>query len=78
MTLKDTAVLYGQRPQDPRVWYLSPYEFVMHWEVCMLSYPLCIEDCFSSLHHADLTAAGYAKLGARDSDLHPGEDLSGL
>ena len=30
ITLRDTGVLYGQRPCDPRAWYLSPYEFVKH------------------------------------------------
>ena len=74
VTLKDTSVLYDQRPRDPRAWYLSPYEFTMHWEVAMLSCPLHIDDCFSTNHHADLTPSGYAKLQANNSDLQPGEE----
>ena len=30
-TIRDVALLYGQWPKDPAVWYLSPYEFVMQW-----------------------------------------------
>ena len=74
VTLKDTCILYGQRPSDPHVWFLSPYEFTMHWEVCMLSYPLCIEDIYSTNHHVDLTDSGYEKLQAYKSDLLPEED----
>ena len=74
VTLKDNCILYGQRPGDPRVWYLSPYEFTMHWEVCMLSYPLHIDDCYSSNHHVELTPSGYDKLQANKSDLQPEED----
>ena len=37
VTLRDVAMLYGQRPKHRDVWYLSPYEFVMHWDSKLLS-----------------------------------------
>ena len=42
VTIRDTSTLYGQRPNDPRVWFLSPYEFVMHWAVRLVSYPITL------------------------------------
>ena len=73
-TFKDAAELYGHRPQDPRVWCLSPYEFVMYWEVCLSSYPLFLEDEHNPDHHVSLTPSGREKLGTRNSDLQPGVD----
>ena len=79
ITFRDVAVLYGQRPHDPRVWYLSPYEFVSDWEVQRLSYPTTMEAAADPRHHADLTEAGIAKLVNHDPsrkppELHPGID----
>ena len=31
VTIRDVAMLYGQRPHDDPIWYLSPYEFVTYW-----------------------------------------------
>ena len=67
ITLRDAAVLYGQRPCDPRVWYLSPYEFVKDWEIVMLSYPQTLRDARHPRHHVRLTPEGQAKLEARHS-----------
>ena len=79
ITFRDVAVLYGQRPHDLRVWYLSPYEFVSDWEVKRLSYPTTIEAAADPRHHVDLTEAGIAKLvnhdpSRRPPELHPGID----
>ena len=60
--LRDVAILYGQRPKDPCMWYLSPYEFVMYWEVELLSYPLSLRGAKDPRHHAHLTDAGIKKL----------------
>ena len=44
VTFRDVAVLYGYRPKDKRIWYLSPYEFVSEWDVKLLSYPKTLEE----------------------------------
>jgi hypothetical protein len=69
ITFRDMAVMYGQRPNDKRIWYLSPYEFETDWEVNFLSYPQSLHDTDNPRHHAELTDAGIAKL----HDQHPGE-----
>ena len=55
ITTRDVAVLYGQRPNNADLWHLSPYEFVMHWEVQLLSYPTSLEDVNRRDHHVDMT-----------------------
>ena len=35
----DPAQAYGHRPRHPDVWHLSPYEFVMHWDVVPMKVP---------------------------------------
>ena len=79
ITFRDVAILYGQRPKDKRVWYLSPYEFVSEWDVKLLSYPQTLAETANPKHHADLTDVGMAKLrdrepGKRALDLYPGID----
>jgi hypothetical protein len=79
VTFRDVATLYGQRPQDDRVWHLSPYEFVTYWEPLLLSYPQTLADAEDPKHHARLTEAGRQKLTAAgrwqlEVDLKPGED----
>ena len=79
ITFRDSAVLYGQRPHDKRVWYLSPYEFESDWEVRLLSYPQSLEDACDPKHHAELTDVGMAKLrdrerGSPTPELNPGHD----
>ena len=73
------AVLYGQRPNDKIIWYLSPYEFESDWEVRFLSYPQSLHDTDNPRHHAELTDAGIAKLhnrqpGEKSPELYPGQD----
>ena len=41
---QDVALMYGHRPKIPEVWYLSPYEFETHWEVCYASFPQSLDD----------------------------------
>ena len=76
--LRHVATLYGQRPKDPRLWHMSPYEFVMYWEVELLSYPLSLNTADDPRHHACLTDAGIRKLKAAghclDVTLDPGDD----
>ena len=73
----DVAVLYGQRPCDKRVWYLSPYEVESEWEWKLLSYPQYFHDVHNQTNRVELTREGLAKLHSRQPyaptpDLHPG------
>ena len=77
ITFRDVATFYGERPCDPRVWYLSPYEFVSEWEVVMLSYPQSLSDADTPEHHVELTSEGRAKLRdhpRREPELQPLRD----
>ena len=40
VTFREVALLYGQRPCDDSVWYLSPYEFVTYYELVLIECPL--------------------------------------
>ena len=60
ITIRDVGMLYGQRPNHPDTWYLSPYEFVMYWEVKLVDYPMSLNSCKD--YHVDVTSAGNAKL----------------
>ena len=73
ITLRDAGVLYGQRPCDPRVWYLSPYEFVKDWEVVMVSYPQTLRDASNPRHHVRLTEDGKAKMEAHQATFDDAE-----
>ena len=71
--------MYGERPRDERVWFLSPYDFTPEWEVTMLSYRQSLQDGNHRRHHAELTEVGRAKLKAnkryhQDCALLPGID----
>ena len=79
ISFRDVAVLYGQRPHDERIWYLSPYEFVSEWEVKLLSYPRTLAEAAALHHHADLTDVGRTKLlnhepGTKPLEMFPGID----
>ena len=78
ITLKDVSVLYGQRPNVPELWFLSPYEFVSEWEPILASYPTTLRAMDFQEHHCDLTEEGIAKLKSAqanvDVDLLPSED----
>ena len=73
---RDVALLYGQRPKNPAVWHLSPYEFTMYWEPIMVSFPCCREDVDNEDHHVSMTPEGLTKLESREEDLEwePGVD----
>ena len=61
-----TAEAYGHRPTDSACWWLSPYEFTMHWEVVPARVPYSRaewEGSDASAWDVRLTAAGEAKLG---------------
>ena len=65
ITLRDVSVLYGERPDDDRVWYLSPYEFECEWKVEMLKYPQTLAERNEPRNHAELTDCGVAKFEAK-------------
>ena len=76
---RDVATLYGERPRDERVWYLSPYEFITDWEVQLLSCPQSYQDQNHKRHHAVFTEACKQQIKAntqddQDSELLPGID----
>ena len=62
VTIREVAMLYGQRPKDPSIWYLSPYEFVTHWEPCLASYPLSFTSHRDGEHRVPMTPLGLARL----------------
>ena len=73
--VRDVATLYGQRPKHNDVWHLSPYEFVMHWQPQLCSYPLSAADEQLGNHHVRMTDGGRHKLLKDGSDsLIPGRD----
>ena len=78
ITTRDTALLYGQRPNNSEVWHFSPYEFVMYWSVQLLSYPRSLADLRLHDHHADLTDAGMQRLSSKLpwEELIPGVDYA--
>ncbi|CAE8714602.1 unnamed protein product [Polarella glacialis] len=59
---KTVAIAYAYRPRRQDVWYLSPYEFAVFWEVRLLRYPLVLMDNKNSENHAFLTPVGEKKL----------------
>ena len=66
VTIKDVSTLYGQRPQVPDLWFLSPYDFVSEWEPVLVSYPTSLRNMHDSKYHAFLTESGVAKLRAQE------------
>ena len=79
VSFPEVATLYGERPRDERVWYLSPYGFRSEWKVNMLSYPQSLKPGNHRRRHAEITEAGRAKLKGnnkhhQDSELLPGID----
>ena len=78
--IRNDAELYGLRPnkdQDPRVWYLSPYEFITEWDIQLLNYPQTLQGSESEVYHAALTDAGKQRLADSqviNPKLEPGVD----
>ena len=86
---RDVARMYALRPRDADVWYLSPYEFWMYWEIAPALYAatadMMVEEQENpEKYHCYLTVAGTMKVLARSEDtvgadgspakLLPGED----
>ena len=65
--LKDIVFLYGHRPCNPEIWYLSPYEFTIDWEVILLFYPLDLQQASGPKHQVTLTASGRKKLREKEA-----------
>ena len=74
VAIRNVSLLYGQRPQHPDIWYLSPYEFVRYWEPTLCSYPLSEEQDAANVCHARLTVEGLRKVRSQHFDLNPGLD----
>ena len=75
VTFRDVAVLYGQRPNDDSVWYLSPYEFVTYWEPVLLNCPLQHPSNPRETYHATLTSSGQAKVSRQSQQKEDAEEL---
>ena len=54
-------MMYGYRGKDPRVHWLSPYEFVSRWRLVPVSFPINprLTDG-DPKYHADVTSEGRA------------------
>ena len=74
VTIRDTSMLYGQRPKHPDLLYFSPHEFVMYWQPQLVSYPLSLSHENFRAHHETMTPAGRQKLEQGAQDLAPGQD----
>ncbi len=76
--VKDMDLFYGHRGPNPRLHYLSPYEFTMRWEVQLATYPLTTATANTGTFHTNLTEAGKAKIATAtspaDLDMLPGID----
>ena len=65
-TLNNLVYLYGHRPQDPKVYFLSIYEFLIYWTFELAKYPRTQEDDDEDPEfHATLTDAGRNKLASQ-------------
>ena len=80
VTTKSLDIMYGLRGANPKLLFLSPFEFTRYWEVRLLKYPRTIEEEDESPDdfHAALTKVGRQKLSEakkqREVDLVAGED----
>lgn len=79
----DPAQVYGHRPKQDDVWFLSPYEFTMYWDCLPLKMPQTRMEWMQQPRgkwDVQLTPTGEAKLTAAKSDdasvrLVPGVDV---
>ena len=75
----DRAMMDGYRGKDPRVHWLSPYEFVSRWRLVPVSFPINPRLADGDpKYHADLTSEGRAyictqKLEGEGYEFHPGK-----
>ena len=77
----DTAVLYALRPTHPDIWFLSPYEFTMYWDIVPTRVPQTREEAEDPTAQWDVTLqpCGLDKLRAASdgrNDLLPGVDYA--
>ena len=66
-----TSQAYGHRPVDSDTWWLSPYEFTMHWEIRPTRVPYTKREWKSTVPKdwdVTLTEAGSNKLNASELD----------
>ena len=76
----DPAQVYGHRPQQEDLWYLSPYEFSMYWECVPMKAPSTRSE-WTQLPKRQwdvtLTTKGEAKMAAAETDETPVRLLPG-
>ena len=66
VTTKRFAQCYAYRSPDPRLWFLSPYEFSVAWEPRLATYPLNARMLEENNCHASLTSSGVEKMRRRE------------
>ena len=77
----DPAQVYGHRPQEDGMWYLSPYEFGVYWECMPMRAPTTRgewKEQRSSQWDVTLTKKGEAKIAAAATDETPVRLLAGV
>ena len=66
-----TGQAYGHRPGNSETWWLSPYEFTMHWEIIPTRVPHTVREWEGTVPEdwdVKLTETGKQKLDASDRD----------
>ena len=77
----DPAQVYGHRPQEEDMWYLSPYEFGMYWECMPMRAPSTRGEWKEQRNNqwdVTLTKKGEAKIAAAATDETPVHLLAGV
>ena len=77
----DVAALYALRPTAPELWYISPYEFTMYWEILPARVPTTVADLQNAAAwwDVDVSPAGLEKLQRAEGgkiELLPGVDYT--
>ena len=77
----NVALLYALRPTHPDVWYLSPYELTMYWEIVPTRVPMSRNEADDPTARWDVTLlpGGYEKLCSTAEskiELVPGADFT--
>lgn len=65
LTSRNDAVMYGYRGARPEIFFLSPYEICVHWELVQARYPTTLDAIGAPWMHCTLTEKGKAKLEAQ-------------
>eukprot|EP00973_Karenia_brevis_P008346 1129235-Karenia_brevis.AAC.1 len=80
--LHNLTYLYGHRPCNAEVRYLSIFEFITYWRLELVTFPNCLRQVNSNYDfHADVTDCGLKKLekqarGEGIADMKPGIDYA--